>query len=790
MKRPMLYWVCLFVLGEIISLQLPMEGIGFCMFGIPGILLGIAYFFREKWTGLQRYIIYLGGVFFLLGILGMYRLSNDVSVLQNFCGKSVQFRGKVLEIQKTETSLRYVIHLSGISEFDYGQDDIKNDKYKIHRNVQLSLTEECELRPGDFVVGYGDGCAYKYATNPGGFDERQYRFANGQYLYISNVNLYEIKRVRFSVERCLYRIREGFCEIYNKLLQPKDAALAQAMVLGDKANLDSDVKQMYQKNGIAHLIAISGLHIAMIGGTVYQLLRKLLGGFGVPVCFGITFIIGYGVMTGLSSATLRAVIMLVMTLLADLLGRKYDALTAIAVALFVMLLKNPYQITQVGFLLSFGAILGIELLVPVFKNLLPDIPKWCEGILVSLSVQIVINPIMFYFFYEIPVYSIFLNCIVVPLMSILLAVLILGGVISQFWFPLGQICIFPAKVIFRIYDSLCGINQSIPGNTFCMGRPAIWWIVLYYSSLLFVLWFCKQDKTGLRRYLRRMSYIGLFIVSVLLGSPLFVKDHLMICMFDVGQGDGIYIQTPNHKNILVDGGSSTKKKLGEYVLSPGLKYYGCNTLDYVFLTHMDSDHYSGIKELLESERIRIRNLILPGITNPDDTYLEIEQLAGKRKCKVYHMVENEEMFIDNLHFTCFNPRQTAYDDKNTGSLVLLLQYLDFDMLLTGDMDEAVETRLLREGLLSARVDILKVSHHGSKTASTEAFLNAVRPKLACISVGDGNRYGHPDSEVLKRLQVYVPKLCLTKEDGAITINTDGNHIWTKGYLWSGYEEDK
>lgn len=790
MKRPMLYWVCLFVLGEIISLQFSMDTIGFCMFGMLGVLSGVSHFFRKKWTGMEKYMIYLGGVFFLLGILGMYRLSKDVSVLQSFCGQDVQFEGMVYEIQKSETSVHYVIRLTNIYKIDYGQDCTEKYCYQIHRNVQVSLKENYSLAPGDVVAGYGEGCAFKRATNPGGFDEKQYRFSNGQFLSVSDVKLTKVKKMNFSIVKYLYRIRERFSDIYNNLLQPKDAALAQAMVLGDKANLDQDVKQMYQKNGIAHLIAISGLHIAMIGGSVYQLLRKLLGGFLLPVCAGITFIVSYGVMTGLSSATLRAVIMLVMTLLGDLLGRRYDALTAVAVALFFMLFKNPYQITQVGFLLSFGAILGIELIVPVFKNLLSHVPKWCEGFLVSISVQMIINPIMLYFFYEIPVYSIFLNSIVVPLMSVLLAFLMIGGAVSQLWLPVGQVCMFPAEIIFRIYEWLCDMNQNIPGNTFCMGRPEIWWMVLYYGGLAFWLWCCKRGKSKKSDIQTKVCYIAMVILMGILASPVFLKDSFMVCMFDVGQGDGIYMRTPHHKHILIDGGSSTKKKLGDYVLTPGLKYYGCHTLDYVFLTHMDSDHYSGVKEMLDSETIYIRNLILPGIMNPDDTYFQIEQMARDKGCNIIYMIENDRLVLDGICFSCLNPQPVAYEDKNTGSLVLMLQYLDFEMLLTGDMDEKVERRLLEEGELGSQIDVLKVSHHGSGTASTNELLNIIRPKVACISVGENNRYGHPSAEVIERLRLYSSKMYLTKEDGAITINTDGNRIWIEEYIRSRYEEDK
>lgn len=210
-----------------------------------------------------------------------------------------------------------------------------------------------------------------------------------------------------------------------------------------------------------------------------------------------------------------------------------------------------------------------------------------------------------------------------------------------------------------------------------------------------------------------------------------------------------------------------------------MKFYGGNIIDYLFVSHMDSDHYNGITELLKDETVEIKDFFLPDIANLDEEYRELERIAKAKECKIYYLKRNDSIKVDGVTFLCLNPLQKRYEDKNQGSMVLLMSYQEFDMLFTGDMDKVVEQEINNQ--IKGSVEVLKVAHHGSATATSEHFLKKIKPRISCISVGEKNRYGHPANEVTTRLRMYCEKMYLTKDSGAITIETDGKTYRSNSY---------
>ncbi|MBR1865035.1 MAG: DNA internalization-related competence protein ComEC/Rec2 [Lachnospiraceae bacterium] len=756
MKRPMLYWVSLFILGEVSDRILPIGILGIAAVGMGLVICFLPAVYCKK----NRWLLLFGILFYVWGAAGMDFTGHKLAICQTMTGEEVGFEGIVIDREALDTGGRYRIRTRRLGD------------QELRVSIRIVPDTTQELVPGSRIRGTGVGRMFRQATNPGGYDEQREQYGKGVFLQLQDVVITQSEIPHLPFRRLLYRIREEWSGVYDELLGERNASLAKAMVLGDKASLDPDLKQLYQRNGIAHLIAISGLHIAMIGGLFYQLIRRSLGSYPLAAGVGTVFILSYGVMTGLSGSTLRAILMLLISIGADVSGRKYDMLTAIAAALLCMLLENPYQIMQAGFLLSYGAVLGIAFVNPVWRCCLSGIPKRLEGVFVSLSVQMMLLPVMLYFFYEIPVYGIVLNILVVPLMELLLSVLLIcggiGWIAPQAVLPFARI----AQMIFGIYEGLCRFGEHLPGHTMCTGRPAAWWIALYYGVLfLFVI-------AGYRSRKRVCLWSSVLLFGLL--TVFALPGPFRICVFDVGQGDGIFLQTPHRINILMDGGSSSRQKVGTYVLKSGIRYYGGDTLDYIFISHCDSDHYSGVLELLEQEDVEIRNVVLPAIANPDEIYRELEQKAVKRGCHVYHIKKGDSLKADGVQFTCLSPEQKVYADKNQGSMVMLVTYQSFDLLLTGDADQTVETEIA--GSVPRSLEVLKVAHHGSKTASSEQFLDKTRPAVACVSVGAGNRYGHPAPEVLRRLEQYCGRVCQTKDSGAIMIETDGTRYQVSTFL--------
>lgn len=797
MKRPMLYWVSLFILGEVLTRALPIGAVVLCTIGAGALLTALCLQRKTPgWIKENRNILGLGLLFFVMGACCMAGTRCMTEYCMEQTGKEIWFAGKITGLEVSERETCYIVAVRELTDSD------AQEQHPFHMKLEVSLEGQETLLLGSRIQGRGRVKEFSRAANPGGYDEQSYQYGNGVFLALQETELETVVSPEVPVRQYLYEIRQRLSGVYYDMLDEENGSLAAAMVLGDKEGLDAELKQLYQRNGIAHLIAISGLHIAMIGGTLYRFLRKLSGSYLVSAGIGMAFICLYGMMTGMSGATMRAVVMLIISIGADVGGRRYDALTSIALALFWMLLSNPYQITQAGFLLSFGAVMGIALVNPVWKLLLPEMPHCLEGLFVSISVQLVLLPVMLYYFYEIPLYGVLLNVIVVPLMSLLLSVLIAGGLAGCFWTQGARLMSLPAQLIFKLYAWLCHASEGLPFHTVCTGRPDMRWLAGYYMIMAVFLLaaYSREETSAIGRYCKKKCrkikiywkflLAGVGIAYALQFAVFCLPASLTVCMLDVGQGDGIYIRTPSRHHVLIDGGSSSRQKVGTYVLKNSTKFYGAGKLDYVFVSHSDSDHYSGIIELLEDDTVSIGNFVLPDIANPDEAYRKLEQMAMEKGCRLYYMKRGDTLQIDGITFTCLNPEAKEYADKNTGSLVLKLSYRNFDVLLTGDMDKSVEESILVD-MAGETIEVLKVAHHGSVTASSEVFLKTVRPEVACVSVGEGNRYGHPAAEVMERLSVYAEKIYLTKDSGAITIDTDGRTYRVTPFLteWRAYEND-
>ena len=251
---------------------------------------------------------------------------------------------------------------------------------------------------------------------------------------------------------------------------------------------------------------------------------------------------------------------------------------------------------------------------------------------------------------------------------------------------------------------------------------------------------------------------------------------LEFTMMDVGQGDGLFLRLPSGATCFVDGGSTNVKELGKYRLLPYLKYEGVDVLDYVIFTHLDEDHISGMRELVEMhgtmDDVRIRQMLFPAISNPDEQYLELWNLAIEKGIEVGTIGASDSIQGTDFVLECISPSKGSYaEDKNNTSTVLKLTYQDFSMLLSGDLGMEGEEVLLAQKYVE-EVDVWKVSHHGSKYSGGEQFLEVLRPKLSLISVGKNN-YGHPSEELLQRLNNVDSRVYSTLESGALMLRSDG-----------------
>lgn len=613
---------------------------------------------------------------------------------------------------------------------------------------------------------YGTIYQLNKADNPGQFDGESYYQSQGILYTFQAETVLSVQGGSFLREN-MTRLREYLGERMMEIYNERDGGIIKAVLLGDKSSLREEDQLLYQKNGISHLLAISGLHISMIGVSLYKLLRKCNLTFleaGLPS--GILLIL-YGMMTGFGISTIRAICMFIVMIFADIFGRAYDMASAMALAAIIILIRSPLQARQAGFLLSFGAVLGICFVYPILQSAFQVKKKVFQTILFSLSISLITYPISVHFFYEYPLYSILLNFIVIPCMPIVMGFGGAGMLISCVFPKVGKMAGIPAHLVLSLYETLGEWVVEWPHAVIRLGCEKPWQLIIYYVMLLLgllLLWY------GRRRI------FGVFIPMAILVVTLRFRSGLEFTMLDVGQGDGMFLRFPGGTTCFIDGGSTSVKNVGEYRMLPYLKYEGVSELDYVIFTHLDEDHISGMRELVEMsgtlDGVSIGTMLFPAIANPDDTYLEMWNLAKEKGIQVDKIGAGDMISEEGLVLECLYPVKNSYSaDKNNSSTVLQLTYEEFSMLLTGDLGWEGEEELLQSGVLED-VDVWKVSHHGSKYSGCEEFLSCIQPNASLISVGR-NFYGHPTDEILERLADIGSRVWTTLDVGAIMLESDG-----------------
>lgn len=631
----------------------------------------------------------------------------------------------------------------------------------------LAYVKEGDSYPiGCEISLYGTIYQLNKADNPGQFDAESYYQSQG-ILYTFQTEQVISASGKNLVREALTCLKEYFSERLSKIYDERDAGILKAVLLGDKSSLKAEDQLLYQKNGISHLLAISGLHISMLGISLYKLLRKCNLTFleaGVPS--GI-LLLCYGMMTGFGISTIRAVCMFLVMIFGDILGKTYDMASAMALAAIIILVRNPLQAKQAGFLLSFGAVLGICFVYPILQSVFQVKKKASQTILFSVSLSLITYPLSVHFFYEYPIYSMLLNFIVIPCMPVIMFSGVLGMFFAGMNYKAGTTIGVGAHWGLELYDILGKCVLKCPFAVIRPGCEQMWQIVVYYVVLLTMLLLLWYD--------RRKIYSLLLPVAILVVTLRF-HGGLEFTMLDVGQGDGIFIRLPDGTTCFVDGGSTSVKNVGKYRILPYLKYEGVTKLDYVIFTHLDEDHVNGMRELVEMsggmDEVSIGTMLFPDIANPDDTYLELWELAEEKGIDVNTIGAGDIIKEEDTELKCLYPLKGVYTvDKNDSSTVLKLTYDDFSMLLTGDLGFAGEEEMLVLEMLED-IDVWKVSHHGSKYSGSEEFLEQIQPNVSLISVGR-NFYGHPSEEILNRLKNCGSSVWTTLDSGAIMLESDG-----------------
>ncbi len=685
-----------------------------------------------------------------------------------------------------------------LSSGDSSGEEIRDSSQKITENIatQKKITikqvqvymEADEYAIGDTIAVTGSPSVFSVARNQGNFNEAAYYYGKGIYLRLWEEESCLVKN-GFSLDESLYLIRLRLRKDYATLLSEEAAGVISTMVLGDKALLDSEIKELYQSCGISHVLAISGLHISLIGYTVYGFLRKIRCSYYTAGGIAGTLVFLFAKISGMELSTRRAVFMFLLLLLGNALGYLYDSISAVFLAALLTLLMNPLSLWYAGFLFSYSAVLAVVLGIKLWKK--EEGRHLPEMVATSLGIQLFTLPLTLWFYYEFPLYTVLINSLLLPFMGILLGLGIVGGLAGLIYGKLGILFLYPVEVLLGCNQRVCRFFQSLPAATVITGQPPLWLMVGYYGVLILSLsllslykhWpkkasLPKKKKKRLEAGVRVGTFLalGCMLLAVLFLRP---EKEFYIAFLDVGQGDGIFIETEEGNCFFIDGGSSSVSSVGTYRILSFLKYHGIARVDGWFVSHADADHTSGLYELWEAG-FQIDTLYLSRWMTKDEAYEELVNGAADYGTRVVALSVGDRVESGALSLTNLAPiRENS--DRNAGSMVLLLEWEGFSALFTGDLDGEGEEDLvlLYPGL---QVELLKVSHHGSKSSSVSAFLESVQPLVSVISCAKKNSYGHPAAETVARLLAANSEIFYTMEGGQITVTWKNGQVYVREFV--------
>ena len=751
-KRPVFWILLAFVLGEVIA-------VFDLNIAVPCIVLAIIVIRKiiiKAYEDMGAFVV----IFFTL-IMGFMLMSNEITTrnhIYDLKENTVIVQGKIYKIENTAFGKN--IYLKGV-EVENGEKSVSV------KRIFVNTEKIPNVKIGNIIKVRGKLRQFEEAANKGNFDSKKYYLSLGFYGKIEAGTIEVINSDYSGIRQGLYEMRMEIIERLEKLCSDNKGifsiinnknGIISAIILRDKTDLDSDIKELYSVSGIAHILAISGLHISFIGMAIYRLLRRRFR-FIFSAAVSIPVVLSFGIMSGFGISTIRAIIMFILKIIGEVLGRKYDAITAISLAGLVLLVQNPFVVCNSGFQMSFGAIIAIVLILPIVEEILNTDNKIIKVLSANFTISLVMNPILAWNYYELPTFSFLLNIVVVPLMSVVIVSSIVGIFCSCIMFGFGKAVIFPGCGILELYTFLCNIINKSSVASIVVGQPKVTIIIVYYAILLVVLFGLKNIRTKYTRAEKERNIIkketGLVLEKkakkersikgqnvklrlaciagfLLLNCLIYYIPNpgFYITFINVGQGDGILIHGDNGTKVMVDGGSTSEKQVAKNCIVPYLKAEGIGTIDYSIITHTDKDHISGILEILEnnnSNRIRIKNLVMPDINMKDDTYNELIEKAKLKKINVLYIKKGDTLSLGKTKIKCIYPETTTTaSDKNDYCTVLSVKNKTSKILLTGDISKEIEEKIKDD--IEENYTVLKVAHHGSNYSSSDKFLKKVNPK--------------------------------------------------------------
>lgn len=566
--------------------------------------------------------------------------------------------------------------------------------------------------------------------------------------------------------RLVAAIREHYRESMEGVMSQEDAAAIFAMLFGGYAGLNPELVEDFQTTGIVHILSVSGSHMSMLAMATAWLCMILKLPNKITFALGF-FVIGiYAILSGLLPQVLRSACMGILVFLAKTLDAEAEGARLLTLTALAMLINQPLLLFDISFQRSFSATAGLmylsedlrksienlpTLFIPHSKFLIPN----CISAPASMTIaaQLASLPIIIWYFNQISLSSVLANVFVMPLLEIVIVGGLLGGIFSAVVPMAGKIFFVGEALIFGAGAELNRVFANLPFSAVQVPTLGILAGFFYYAALV------------LRRPMILLAIIGLIAFSI------FRTGDVEVSFVDVGQGDCAVVVTPNRKCLIFDTGGVREKMfdVGGRVVVPYLKHENIRAVDKIFLTHVHEDHSAGAGAVIK--KLPVGEVITAGESKSE--YAAVFGIAEEKLPSLRAGHAGEKFTVDGVEVEIlFAP---SVGTGNEISNVYRVRYGSVSFLITGDLITEIEAQILREGI-DVSSTVLKVAHHGSKTSSSEEFLQAVKPKCAVICVGYGNNFGHPRAEVLERLENLPTKIYRTDRDGLIKFKTDGKKL--------------
>lgn len=680
-------------------------------------------------------------------------------------------KNKYLEIYKDDKSIinATAVVIKGPSEGEYNYKytvKARTGKYKNKKFiVYINKKNKKLLEYGDLIEIKGEYSAPEVARNYKGFDYSQ---------YLKTLNIYGTIKVEESkiinknqlspILISINNIKEKMIDNANRNMPKRTANLLLGILIGERDNIQEDIIKSFRTANLSHILAVSGAHTSYIILGITYLISKSKTPKRIGYIITIINLLIFIIITGASYSVVRACIMAIVVIGAKICYRKENFFTSICISLIIILIQNPFAINDIGLKLSFMGTAGIVIFNKSITNFFIKLKikqKIAEALSVTFSAQLMIMPITILNFNTISLTFFISNILASPLLGIIIIFGFISIFISSILNPISKILFLILHIFLELLILVSKVTEKIPGSSILVKTPNILFAIVYYILILFFNYFFVIKQNPTRRFHKKIIKIitikniknafkviaVVFLIMLLLTRIVrIINPTLKIYFIDVGQGDSTLIVTPKNKKILIDGGEGKTNVLFQYLLDRRI-----NKIDYIIISHFDSDHCNGLIEIIE--KMRVENIVMSKQSKESEEYKKILEIIKQKNIKVSSVKAEDKIIIEkNLYTKILNPAEKfEFQDLNNNAIVAKLVYKNFSMLFTGDIEKA-EENLAKKYKNELKSTILKVAHHGSKTSTSEEFLKYIEPQIALIGVGENNKFGHPNQITIEKLK--------------------------------------